>query len=643
MAVICLLTLCRHLAVIFDTLPIGVSAVAGQKKSVPIDQLKLEFLKHIAAGESLDSALARINRTMSTYERWRRDDPVFCGKVDTVRLGRVQERQEIPFGQFSERFLGTKVWPHMQNVVDVLDGVAPSWAPTGVVWEPGEKDLAIVNMPPEHGKSITLTINYVTFRIAMNPNIRVIVVSKTQQMARKFLYAVKQRLTHPKYAEMHGSYAPPGGFESTDASWTQDLVYVSSEGRDSGEKDPTVQALGVRGHIYGARADLIIMDDCVDLTNAHEYEKQIEWLQSEVMSRLSSEGNLLVVGTRLAGKDLYSELRDSSRYPEEISPWSYLSMPAVLEFADEPEDWVTLWPRTDIADAGIRNARAEKDGLFPKWDGPRLMKKRSRMAPRTWAMVYMQQQVTEDAIFHPDAVRAAINGNRLAGIMPRGMVNTRPEGMDGLIMLAGLDPAMAGHTAAVVIGLEVTTQKRWVLDIWNKPAMTPDAIRQLFYDWTSKYGIVEWRVEKNAFQSMLTQDREILEYLAGCGSILREHFTGSNKHDVDYGVASLTTLFQGWQDKNQLIDLPSTHSSEGTKALVEQLVTWHPAAPKTQKTDAVMALWFTELACRDRIAAFSSYGRTHVRNPFATRWDKSQQSTVNLMDLDSNMFAGVGG
>ena len=591
--------------------------------------------KAIAEGSSVEQAVARVGRTVSAYERWRREDPVWAQKLDEFRGMRKHQRGEkIGFPDFSEKYLGMRVFPHMQNVVDIVEGRRPGWTPAGIVWDPGERDLAIVNMPPEHGKSVTLTINYVTYRVALDPNIRVIVVSKTQLMARKFLYAIKTRLTHPKFSPMHAVYAPAGGFEGTDAAWTQDMVYVSGESRDSGEKDPTVQALGVRGHIYGARADLIILDDCVDLTNAHEYEKQIEWLQAEVMSRLSANGMLLVVGTRLSARDLYSELRDPARYPEEQSPWSYLSMPAVLEFADDPEDWVTLWPRTNSPDPTDKGTEADAEGLFPKWNGPRLAKKRARVAPRTWAMVYMQQQVSDDAVFNPEAIRASINGNRLAGLMPRGMANCRPEGMDGLICVAGLDPAMAGHTAAVVIGLDPATQKRYVLDVWNKAAMTPDGIRALIREWTSKYGITEWRVEKNAFQSMLTQDREVREFLASVGSILREHFTGANKHDVDFGVASMTTLWSGWEDKRQLIELPSTHVSESTKAMVEQLVTWHPAAPKTQKTDVVMALWFAELACRDRIAAMTNFSRSHVRNPFATRWDMSQRATINLTDLE---------
>jgi len=625
--------------------------VAGQSKAIPLAELKKNVLASIAKGETVADAVARVGRSISTYEQWRRKDAQFAGRVDELRGRRSEAREaqrsesaEMEFHEFSSKYLGVQVFPHMQNVVDIMEGREPAWQPPGIVWEPGERDLAIVNMPPEHGKSMTLTINYVTYRVALDPNVRIIIVSKTQAMARKFLYAIKTRLTHPRYAEMHAAYSPAGGFEGTDASWTQDLIYVSSEGRDSGEKDPTIQALGIRGHVYGARADIVILDDCVDMTNAHEYEKQIDWIQAEVMSRLSNNGMLLAVGTRLSSKDLYVELRQPSRYPDEESPWSYLSMPAVLDMRDDPKDWVTLWPKTNIHEvtAKGKDMEPDKDGFFPKWDGPRLAKKRSRMSPRTWAMVYMQQQVSDDAVFHPDAVRAAINGNRLAGVIPRGMVNCRPNGMDGLIVVAGLDPAMAGHTSAVCIGLDPVTQKRYVLDVFNRPGQTPDQIREVIYDFTSKYSVGEWRVEKNAFQSMLTQDREVREYLAASGSILREHFTGSNKHDSDFGVASMTTLFGGWKDKLQVIELPSTHASEATKALVEQLVTWHPAAPKTQKTDCVMALWFAELACRDRIAAMGGYSRSHVRNIFATRWDVSNRTTVNLSEIERDtIFIGA--
>jgi len=206
--------------------------------------------------------------------------------------------------------------------------------------------------------------------------------------------------------------------------------------------------------------------------------------------------------------------------------------------------------------------------------------------------------------------------------------------MDGLIVVAGLDPAGSGYTAAVCLALEVSSQKRYLLDVSNVAGMKPDDLRNLIKDWTDKYGISEWRVEKNAFQTMLTQDREVREYLSSRGASLKEHHTGQNKWDTDFGVASLTTLFYGWEDDKALIEFPSSHASEGLKALIEQLVTWYPDAPKSQKTDTVMAFWFAELACRDRVSSATNYARSHMRNSlFHTQYDKSQQINISIEDL----------
>ena len=626
-------------------------ANAGRKKGSDTDQAKKAFLELFKNGMTIANAMKAVDRSMSTYERWRRDDEEFVAAVERVRnlrngvAGPKPEREVLTFPEFSEKYLDAKVFPHMQNVVDLIEGRDPSWVHPSMVFEKGERDLVMVNMPPEHAKTTSITINYVVYRICMDPNIRVILVSKTAEMAKKMLYAIKTRLTHPRYEAMIEAYAPLGGFDKDSEAWNQTMIYVSDNARDSGEKDPTVQALGIRGHIYGARADLIILDDTVDLTNAHEFEKQIDWLQSEVISRISASGSMLVVGTRLASKDLYRELRDEHRYPDEASPWSYLSMPAVLEFNDREEDWVTLWPRSNQPEPGSKAEAQEADenGLYPKWDGPRLSKKRRRVSPRAWAMVYQQQQVSEDAIFSPEAVKAAINGNRMAGPIPKGMVGQRLNGMDGLIIVAGLDPATSGHTAAVIMGLDIQTQKRYLLDVYNKAGITPEAMRDMIKDFTMKYRISEWRIERNGFQGFLVHDRELNEFCSSRGTIIRPHFTGQNKHDTDFGVASMTSLFNNWQNKNQLIELPSTHGQESCKQLVEQLVTWAPDAPKTQKTDIVMAMWFAELACRDRVVMNSSYTRSHVKNSFLTPWDRRQQTTVSLLEAEAaNAFTTIG-
>jgi hypothetical protein len=267
----------------------------GRKSGESKAEAKRRFLDFYSAGGSIADALVKAGRTVTTYESWRREDPEFVDAVKRVQALRSAGRRRGPvdrvdFSAFSEQFLDAKVFPHMQNVVDLIEGNQPSWLHPAMTFEAGERDLIIANMPPEHAKTTAITINYVTYRIAMDPNIRVILISKTATMAEKMLYAVKTRLTHPKYAAMIAQYAPAGGFDKDSEAWNRNMIYLSDSARDSGEKDPTVQAIGIRGHVYGARADLIIMDDCVDLTNAHEYEKQIDWLQSEVISRISSPG-----------------------------------------------------------------------------------------------------------------------------------------------------------------------------------------------------------------------------------------------------------------------------------------------------------------------------------------------------------------
>jgi len=607
--------------------------------------LKAEVLASIGQGETVANAMMGVNRSLKTWESWKRSDPQFRAAVERVRHGRGEALakrtdDDFPsFAEFSKEYLDAPVWPHMQNVIDVLEGRDPSWQHPSMVWERNEQDLCITNLPPEHGKSTTLTVNYVVYRICKDPNVRILIISKTATMAQKFLLAVKSRLTGPAYAKLHMNYAPTGGFNNNSASWTQNMIYISDDSRDSGEKDPTVQALGIRAHVFGARADLVIMDDCVDMTNAHEYEKQIEWVQSEVTSRISTSGNFLVVGTRLAGEDLYSALRDPARYPEEKSPWSYLSMPAVLEFNEKPEDWVTLWPYAHKPEIGARGEMAEEvsEGLYPKWDGKRLHKKRARIQPRSWALVYQQEQVNSASIFSPEMLAAAVNGARLTGVMPKNHNAVRQgRGGDGLIHLLGVDPATSGHTAAVVVGLDPNLHKRYVVDCYNKAGITPDEMREMICGFIDKYQIAEARIERNGFQGFLVHDTDLNQFASARGCVIQPHFTGNNKHDADFGVASMTTLFSGWEDGETMIEFPSSIGSEAVKALMEQLAIWAPDAPKTQKTDLVMALWFAELACRDRV--FHTIGKTHINNPFATPWDLRQQRTISLLDAQAHQL-----
>jgi hypothetical protein len=190
--------------------------------------------------------------------------PSFKDKVDRTRLGLrgasfiEKTLDDLTFAQFRERFLRSKTFSHQQNLIDVIEGRDPSWLHPSMKYEKGLADNRIlINIPPNHAKSITVTVDYVTWKIVNNPNFRVLIVSQTQRLAADFLYAIKQRLTHPMYEELQQAYAAGVGFKSKTASWQATRVTFGDELRESSEKDPNIEAVGIGGQIYGKRADMI--------------------------------------------------------------------------------------------------------------------------------------------------------------------------------------------------------------------------------------------------------------------------------------------------------------------------------------------------------------------------------------------------
>lgn len=604
------------------------------------DIAKRIILGCVAEGMTIEQACASAGKSIKTYEYYRRTDKVFTDKVDRTRLGlkdksfATSDVHDITFAEFRQKFLHSQTFAHQQNLVDMIEGREPGWLHPSMKYEPGlASNRILINIPPNHAKSITITVDYVTWQVVRNPNFRVLIVSQTQQLAADFLYAIKQRLTHPMYESLQQAYAAGVGFNSKSASWQATRVTFGTELRESSEKDPNIEAIGIGGQIYGKRADMIIVDDAVTLKNANEFEKQIRWLTQDVRSRLNPTGKLVVIGTRVAAMDLYRELRNEDRYPGGLVPWKYLAMPALLETHEDPDKWETLWPASDAPFDGQMESDKNEDGLYPRWNGRNLYNERQAMDASTWALVYQQQDISDDAIFDPVCVRGAIDGMRKAGRLVPGHPG-HPRDLSGFSIICGLDPAMVGDTAVVCYAIDRTSHKRYIVDAIKITRPTPAAIRQLIFDWTALYQPSEWIVEKNAFQSFLTQDEGIRQNLASRGVLLREHHTGSNKWDSGFGVASMSTLFgtkqhDGKHHRDNLMHLPSDQT-ENVKALIEQLITWSPTTKG--KTDMVMALWFCEIRAREMLNQ-GMHKTHHLKNPFLSRYEVGKRTVINIDEL----------
>jgi hypothetical protein len=606
------------------------------KRQEEAAKTKAKVLGYITQGYTVEEAMRAVGKSVKLWEYYRSTDKEFKENADKIRAarvtkGRTQSEESLTkgFRDFRKEYLDSETFDHQMNIIDLLEGRDPAWIHSSMQYEKGRPQYVLVNVPPEHAKSMTTSIDYPVYRICMDPNVRIMIVSKSQQKATEFIYAIKQRLTHPGWQKLQLAYAAGSGFKSKSATWQATQVYLGDELRDSDQKDPTLQAIGIGGQVYGARADLIILDDCVTMSNAHEYEKQIRWIQQEVLTRLGPTGKLLVLGTRVDSIDLYRELRNGERYPTGQSPWTYLAMPAVLEFGESPNDWKTLWPKSDRPWQGSEE-EPDESGLYPRWDGHHLSMRRSALDPKTWSMVYQQADVDEDSTFNVTCVKGSVDRMRMIGPLVSGNPG-HPEETEGFTIVAGLDPAIVGDTAAVVMAIDRRRKKRYVLDAATITRPSPQAIRDLITTFTDKYKPSEWMVERNAFQGYLTQDENLRMWLANRGVMLREHTTSRNKWDVGFGVAAMAPLFgsadpQGKHRRDNLIHLPSDRN-EGVRLLIDQLVTWSPETKN--KTDLVMALWFCEIRARE-ICQYGDYGGKFMRNEFLTRSDQNRQMVVNL-------------
>jgi len=601
--------------------------VSVTRSSTARERAMTKIIAGIEKGLGLAEACRQADRTVQTYYSWRRDFPEFRALADKARE-RLEARvvnhgsmgydpRKIPdFPEFCE-LVGMPMPRHQRRIWEVLNGDTPDDLTPNMTlqWsgEQGNNRQIVINVPPDHAKSTVWSQLYVTWNVYKDPNIRIIILSQTEALAKDFVFTIQRYLTDPYWIELR-KLDPPGGWKDDALPWRANYFYV--RGRTTADPDPTVQALGLGQQIYGRRCDILIADDIETMSNVNSYQKHAQFLAREADSRLrppSEDGTdpgglLLVLGTRVGPTDIYKHLRDEARDMDDQPGYTYFSQPAILdnEFMHHSK-WTVLWPERQHAGAIARRRAGYTD-------------------QRQFQLIYQQSDISDDAPFPAAAVDASINNQRYAGLLHPSNPGVRDQGMHGLHVVGGVDPATTGGTAMVILAADPRTMKRYVLDVFYEKDVHAEKLIKTMKDLTEKYGVKEWRVERNAFQRFLTQLETLQAYMNARGVILTPHMTTQyTKWDEDWGVTTLIPLFMSCvepTEKGVLVprekrdefgnDLPNVHlieipsprgnrgqGHEGMKALVTQLKTWEPEISKHTPTDCVMALWFAEIAARE--------------------------------------------
>lgn len=222
----------------------------------------------------------------------------------------------------------------------------------------GEQLSVLIEMPPRHGKSMTVTETFPSYYIGRNPDKRVIAAAYSDGLATKF-----GRLNRNKFNEF--SYI-----------FGERLSESNSATKDWGVEDKRggMIATGIGGSITGQGADLMIIDD--PIKNAKEAGSQTirdniwdEW-ESTLSTRLHDGASVIVIMTRWHEDDLIGRLLKQS--PRD---WIRLRLPAIAEDAD------------DLL------GRKEGEALCPElgYDEEWAASKKTEVGSRTWASLYQQR------------------------------------------------------------------------------------------------------------------------------------------------------------------------------------------------------------------------------------------------------------
>lgn len=158
--------------------------------------------------------------------------------------------------------------------------------------------------PRGYGKSTALTIARSLVEILRDPNIRILIASKTALQAEIFLRGIKYHL------ESNQDLIRIFGQQQGSGKWTDREIVVA--GRTQPYAESTITTVGAGGPVASRHYDLIIGDDLVDESNSRtdvQREKVATWYYKTLYPTVVDETSRVYLhGTRFHPLDLWGKI-----------------------------------------------------------------------------------------------------------------------------------------------------------------------------------------------------------------------------------------------------------------------------------------------------------------------------------------------
>lgn len=328
-------------------------------------------------------------------------------------------KEELARRSYQDYFLlanpSMRMYPHTKLITDKLQKIAD-----------GEQHFYIISMPPQHGKSLTITKTFPSYYLMKHPDKHAMIVAYSQDLYSQFATSNRRAFN----------------------LWSSRLFQLKT-GKNTSQ---TFDIVGHRGGFYatsilggatGMSADLLIIDDPIkNAEEAHSVtvKKKIwdEW-NLTFYPRLQKGGSVIVIMTRWQTDDLAGRLLQRSSLP-----WEEIKLPAIA---------------TDIP-AGKTDAIGRHNGeaLCPElYSLDELKTHKHDMGTQKFTALYQQSPTIEGGnIFKQDwiryyvdspetAVRLGLVVGRDVSILPRHFEQT-VQAWDATFKSKENDDFVAGQT-----------------------------------------------------------------------------------------------------------------------------------------------------------------------------------------------------
>lgn len=204
----------------------------------------------------------------------------------------------------------------------------------------------LIMLPRGHLKS-HMVATWTAWIITKHPDVTILYVSATAELAETQLYAIKNMLGSTVYRRYFPEYIHPQ--EGKREKWASNKLSVDhTKRKKEGIRDATVATAGLTTNTTGWHADIIIPDDLVVPENAYTEDgrMQVSRKSSQFTSIRNSGGFTLACGTRYHPADIYNEWKNQvyDVYNEDGVKIDEAPVWEIKEFVVEDEG-IFIWPR----------------------------------------------------------------------------------------------------------------------------------------------------------------------------------------------------------------------------------------------------------------------------------------------------------